>query len=241
MGFLDDVTNNVTGTLGNLRSSITNGISDILSPVSTVLGGIDTVEDLIDGAVVLANPRQKETDWEFSIFPKNPLTNISLETLGDVASSAELKYKIRSIAFPQLTLETQRTPWGTNPNTKANHPEIVHITIEEDIFSLTHKYFQNWLESIYDPMNNVYKVLTNENDVLRDGILSIGKEMPGLDVLGVTGRTFKFSSMKILGFEPITLVYDGDDMLAYTITFAVEKILPLGVEFGIGNSNLKLF
>jgi len=226
-------------------------LSDFLKDLSTlgssISNAVNSVSNLIDGAAILAAPRQKETDWEFTIERKslisgnnsevrnladnlfNSAKNIGLNAIGMDTGNSELpdlKYRVRSVSFPQLTLETQKTRWGTNPFIGFNHPELVNVVIEEDIFFRTLGYFNEWMFQVFDPINNVFKSHDDSSHIYRQGILTFGKPIP---LLGVTGLTLKMSNLKYLGVEPITVVYDGEDCLMYTLTFAVESILPVGL------------
>ncbi len=204
----------------------------LLGEVSETLYDLETS---IDEALVLANPRQKDTDWSFFIEKDNVINRItSLNSISSVANLAldaldlvVMKFKIRNISFPRLKLITQKTKWGTNPFVSFEHPEVMHMTIEEDIFFNTMNYFQEWLDGMFDSETNTFKSVSDRSEIYRQGVLTMGTPVP---LIGVTGKTIKISNMKFLGFEPMTLIHNGEDCVVYLLTFSIEKVSSVGLE-----------
>ena len=204
-------------------------LEDASSAYTNAVLKAESFSQAVEGALVFANPRQMETDWTFVIERQNVKATLS-QSLGSIAAQAlemtDMKFKVRQVSFSRLKLNTLRTRWGTNPFVGYDHPELVQIQMEEDVFFQSYNYFQSWQDDLFDQDTNQFQVYKDTSKIYRDGILSMGGDLP---VVGIMGATFKMSKLKFVGFEPQTLVYDGEDCLVYDLTFVVETIRRVGL------------
>ena len=158
------------------------------------------------------------------------LQNANLWELYEEKQS-EIKYRVKSITLPFLSLETFTRKTGTKHYSDYTPEGEFDISVYElDNFS-TYDYLKKWLDEVYDPDTKVFNAGVGvgiRNLILAfqvDDIYSVNAKM----VHGerVYNKSFKFERTKIKKISPIDLNYEGTDPLILTATFIADKIIEI--------------
>jgi len=142
--------------------------------------------------------------------------------------TATSKFRIRNTTFPPfITLNVENMPFGSKYYTGVQFPENITFEIEERNDFSTFLILQNEFNRIYNYNTRKFRKLEGENS-FPNGTLTLfrGEKGPEGNHTRVKVASFDFLNMRIISLGDLTFDQSTADLLAYTVTFSVEEVIP---------------
>lgn len=151
-----------------------------------------------------------------------------------------IKYQLRSITLPFRKLATSTSRSGNKYYSAITFIESVSMTFFETTDLKVMSYFKNWFDTIFDEKTNRFIA----NQTTKNGILTIYKSAENgtkallIDEGGVqkiitipvfkdvNAIRFKYTGLRPLSFEDLTLNYETTDTLTLSVALTLDSIDP---------------
>jgi len=156
------------------------------------------------------------------------------------ATSLGLKFRVSDCSIPFRNLRAERKNTGELIYTEVAEFEEMSFTIREDSSFTTYKYFEDWLNTVYDFDKRMFNAPTTDNNFYRDCevvfykplVSALEYPLAGADLNVYTisqiykekiSQSFTFKNCRILGLSELSLDYSGSDCLKYSVTIIPES------------------
>lgn len=143
---------------------------------------------------------QPANDWDF-IMNDNPF----------------IRYRVKSCSLPFLKFSISERKSGEKFYKEVEHPGNFTMEIYETPAYDTYTYFKAWQDSIYNPETRTFNI----NVLPRSAVLIFNTGFVENSII-----SFKFTELKLQGFEPLSLNYESGNPLTYSLSLWADEIEP---------------
>lgn len=143
----------------------------------------------------------------------------------DFKDYPDLDFHLINTSLPMPKLEYEGRKYGEKIYTGFTAPDQITFTFRETQEFSSYKFFQDWLETLFDYEKGEYKTLNNYEDKYKSATLNFLNKNFGNKISKKT-QSFDLINLMPLGFSDIDVSTDSGEPLQFTIEMAVENVRP---------------